>query len=529
MKELRSYLEGKWVQGTGKGSTLVNPATEEPVATASTEGFKFGPALEHARAAGATLRKMTFAQRGEVIRALSRAIHGARDELLTMAIQNGGNTRSDAKFDVDGASGTLAAYADLAAELGDRTVLPDGDAIQLGRSARLFGQHAFVPREGVAVHVNAFNFPAWGLGEKAAVALLAGMPIVVKPATSTALVAARIAELFVECGALPTGTFGFVAGSPGDLLEHLTGQDVLAFTGGSSTGITLRKGNAVLAHGVRVNVEADSLNAAVLGPDVDEGSDVMNLFVADVARDMTQKTGQKCTAIRRVYVPRGKVGAVVDLLKERLAAVKVGDPSRDEVTMGPVATAQQLADVRSGIAKLETCGKAVFGSAAAVEPLGGTKGKGFFVSPVLLVNEAPKAGDAVHGHEVFGPVATVMPYDGTAQAAASLVGAGGGGLVSSVYSDDRDFLRGFVLGIAPFHGRVVVGSSKIAAQAVPPGLVLPTLVHGGPGRAGGGEELGGRRGLAFYQQRVALQGDRALLDQILGVSGAPGAASPRST
>jgi len=522
---LESFLQGKWMKGTGRAATLVNPTTEEPVAAASTEGLDFGAAMAFARGVGGpNLRRMTFAQRGEVLRAMSRAIHAHRDELIGLAIQNGGNTRSDAKFDIDGASGTLAAYADLAATLGDSPALADGDGVQLGRSARLFGAHVYVPRHGVAVHVNAFNFPAWGLAEKAATALLAGMPVVSKPATSTALVSYRIVQILVEAGALPEGALSFVAGSPGDLLDHLGGQDVLAFTGSGDTGATLRAGKAVLASSVRVNVEADSLNAAVLGPDVDDG-DVMNLFVADVVRDMTQKTGQKCTAIRRVYAPAARVDAVIERLRERLAAVKVGDPSREEVTMGPVATAQQLRDVRAGIAKLRATARVVFGddgNESRVDAIGAPPGRGFFSNPVLLHAASPDPSDAVHNHEVFGPVATVMPYDGSAAEAARLVAAGGGGLVSSVYSDDKSFVRDAVLGIAPFHGRVTVGSAKIAAQAVPPGTVLPQLVHGGPGRAGSGEELGGRRGLAFYMQRVALQGDRALIETIAG----PAAAKP---
>lgn len=515
MKELSSYLGGKWRRGTGQAQTLCNPATEAPLATTCTGALDFGDALDHARAAGAVLRAMGFGERGQAIRALSRALWSAREELITLAIDNGGNTRGDAKFDIDGAIGTLAAYADLAAELGERRMLVDGEGVQLGKGARLFGQHLQLPRQGVAVQVNAFNFPAWGFAEKAAVALLAGMPVLVKPATSTSLLAVRVMELFVEAAALPPRTISLVAGAPGDLLDHLRGQDVLSFTGGSATGAALRSGAAALAHSVRVNVEADSLNAAVLAPDVEEGSDVWRLFLGDVVRDMTQKAGQKCTAIRRVYVPGAKLDAVVAALVERLSAIKVGDPARDDVDMGPLASAQQRADVVLGIARLAACSKIVHGG-GEVEPLGVSKGKGFFVGPTLLVSREPRAGDAVHEHEVFGPVSTVMPYDGTAAGAAALVRAGGGGLVSSVYGDDKLFLKDLVLAIAPFHGRVTIGSSKIAAAALPPGMVLPSLVHGGPGRAGGGEELGGRRGLAFYLQRVALQGDRALLESIAG-------------
>ncbi|MBK8218043.1 MAG: 3,4-dehydroadipyl-CoA semialdehyde dehydrogenase [Myxococcales bacterium] len=518
MNELASYLSGEWARGTGKGAELVDPSTEAVVATVSTEGLDLAKALAFARTTGGpALRAMTFAQRGEMIRALSKAIYEKRDELIGLAIANGGNTRSDAKFDIDGATGTLAYYADLGKELGDRTVLVDGDAVQLGRSARLFGAHVLTPRHGVAVHVNAFNFPAWGLAEKAAVALLAGMPVFCKPATSTGLVAHRIAEIMVASGALPTGAFSFLAGGVGDLMSHLEAQDVLAFTGGSTTGRTLRALEAVVGKAVRINVEADSLNAAVLGPDVELGSDLENLFTADVFRDIQQKTGQKCTAIRRVYVPRERLAEMADLLAERLRGVKVGVPSRDDVTMGPLATKNQLRDVREGAKRIAACAKLVHGSIDAVDALGREGDKGFFMSPLLFVNATPDAGDVVHNHEVFGPCATVMPYDGTGEDAARMVAAGGGGLVSSVYSDDAAFQRAAVLGIAPFHGRVTLGTSKVASQAVPPGTVMPQLVHGGPGRAGGGEELGARRGLSFYMQRTALQGDRAVLEALSGL------------
>ncbi len=516
MIELASHVCGRWVGGKGKAQTLVNPSTEEALATASSEGVDFGAALSFARdRGGPALRAMTFKQRGELLRAMSRAIHGKRDELIGLAIANGGNTRSDAKFDIDGATGTLAAYADLGAELGDATVLVDGEGVQLGRSPRLFGQHVHVARHGVAVHVNAFNFPAWGLGEKAACALLAGMPVIAKPATSTALVAFRIVQILVEEKVLPEGVLSLVCGSAGDLLDRLGGQDVLAFTGGSATAAQLRAGKAFTHASAHVNVEADSLNAAVLGPDVGEGSDVMNLFVNDVVRDATQKTGQKCTAIRRVYVPADRVDAVLEAVRERFSAVKVGDPSREDVTMGPVSTRPQLDDVRAGIARLQASARTVCGGPGPVDALG-SGGKGFFVAPTLVHAPEPRPDDAAHQHEVFGPVVTVMPYDGTAAGAATVVAWGGGGLVTSVYSDDKDFTRDAVLGIAPLNGRVTLGSSKIAAQAVPPGTVLPQLLHGGPGRAGGGEELGGRRGLGLYLQRVALQGDRALVEAIAG-------------
>jgi oxepin-CoA hydrolase/3-oxo-5,6-dehydrosuberyl-CoA semialdehyde dehydrogenase len=523
MIELASYVGGRWVAGKGSPATLVNPSTEEPLATASTEGVDFGAALSFARdRGGPALRAMSFRERGELLRAMSRAIFARRDDLIALAVANGGSTRSDAKFDIDGATATLTAYADLAQELGDVKVLVDGDGVALGRSARLFGQHVHVPREGVAVHINAFNFPAWGLGEKAACALLAGMPVIVKPATSTAMVAHLIVKILVEGAVLPEGALSLVCGPSGDLLDRLGGQDVLAFTGSSETAATLRAGRAFVRASSHLNVEADSLNTAVLGPDAEDGADLVNLFVNDVVRDMTQKAGQKCTAIRRVYVPAAKLVPVLERLVDRLASVRVGDPAREEVTMGPVATAKQLGDVREGIRALSACARVVCGGPDAVEAVGVEAGKGYFVAPTLLHAAEPRPGDAVHEREVFGPVATVMPYDGSPGEAVKLVAAGGGGLVSSVYSDDKEFVRAAVLGIAPLTGRVTIGSSKVASQAIPPGTVLPQLVHGGPGRAGGGEELGGRRGLALYMQRVALQGDRAIVEYIAGKGDARG-------
>jgi oxepin-CoA hydrolase/3-oxo-5,6-dehydrosuberyl-CoA semialdehyde dehydrogenase len=514
MEILESYVGGEWVRGKGSEQTLVDPTTEAPLAATSTAGIDWARAVAFARTEGGpVLRAMTFAERASLLRAMARAIHGARDALIEAAIANGGNTRGDAKFDIDGASGTLAAYADLGASLGDARVLLDGEGVQLGRSPRFFGQHALVPRTGVAVHVNAFNFPAWGLGEKAACALLAGMPVIAKPATSTALVAYRIAKLVADL--LPRGAFSFVAGPPGDLLAGLGGEDCLAFTGSSDTAAKLRALPGVVRDSLRLNVEADSLNAAVLGPDVTPGSETWNLFLKDVVRDMTQKAGQKCTAIRRVFVPAAIAAEVRDELAARLGEVKVGNPALEGVTVGPLATAAQLRDGRAGVAKLAADARVVYG-AGPFEKVSVAGDKGFFLPPTLLFCDAPDAAKAVHEHEVFGPVATLLPYDGSARHAAALVAKGGGGLVCSIYSDDRAFVGDALLGVAPFHGRVVLGSEKIADQMPGPGTVLPQSIHGGPGRAGGGEELGGLRGLAFYSQRVAVQGARPMLEAILG-------------
>ena len=517
MLTLRSYVGGKWVEGKGDLQTLVNPATEEPLARAGTGGIDMAAALEHARSKGGpALRALSFAERGALLKAMSDVIQAHREEILDLAVKNGGNTRGDAKFDVDGATFTLSSYAQIGTALGAARFVVDGEGIPLGRTPRFHGQHIAVPRRGAAVHINAFNFPAWGFAEKAAVALLAGVPVVSKPATSSAMVAHRITELLVEKGVLPEGALSLLVGSAGDILEHVGPQDVVSFTGSGDTGAQIRSMANIIRNSIRVNVEADSLNAAILGPDAAPGSDTYDFFLKDVLRDMTQKAGQKCTAIRRILAPPSAVAQVRDDLVERLRAIVVGNPAQDGVRMGPVATAGQLKDVREGIGQLAADGRIAFGSATEVKAVGAPEGKGFFVSPVLLEVEPGAAAPTVHSREVFGPVATVVPYAGTAEDAAEIVSRGSGGLVSSVYSEDTTFTSELVLGLAPYHGRVFLGSAKIAEASPGPGTVLPLLVHGGPGRAGGGEELGGLRGLGFYLQRVALEGSRPVIDRITG-------------
>ena len=515
MTKLKSYLSGIWQDGEGAGEALLNPATEEVLGHASTDGLDRKQALEFARGQGGpALRALTFKQRGDLIQKTASLLQKNRDELIGLAVTNGGNTRSDAKFDVDGAIATLQAYAEIGAALGERTVLRDGEPIQLGRAPRLVGQHVLVTRQGVAVQVNAFNFPAWGLAEKAAVALLAGMPVLTKPATSSSLVAHRLFELLVEAKVWPEGALSLLMGRAGDLTAHLQGQDCLAFTGGASTASFLRTTKGVVDRGTRINVEADSLNAAVLGPDIMPEDETYDFFLKDVLRDITQKAGQKCTAIRRIVVPEALSERVRDDLADRLAAVVVGNPATPGVRMGPVATASQRAAALAGIALLARDGRIVH-SRPGLKPEGVPEGIGFFVSPTLLEVEPEAAAPSVHSHEVFGPVATIVPYDGSAAHAVALVSRAMGGLVSSVYSEDTGFVSDTTLGLAPFHGRLFLGSVKIAEMSPGPGTVLPSLVHGGPGRAGNGEELGGERGLAFYMQRTAIEGSRPVIDRIL--------------
>ena len=521
MTKLKSYLCGVWQDGQTEGEPLFNPATEDVLAYVSADGLDRKAALDFARVQGGmALRALTFRQRGEMVQQTAALLQKNRDELIGLAMTNGGNTRSDAKFDVDGAIATLQAFAELGLSLGDRRMLRDGDAIQLGRSPRLVGQHIRVTRHGVAVHVNAFNFPAWGLAEKAAVALLAGMPVLTKPATSSSLVAHRLFELLIEAGIWPTGSLSLLMGRAGDLTDHLEGQDCLAFTGGASTAALLRNTRGVVERGARINVEADSLNAAVLGPDASPGSEIYDFFIKDVLRDMTQKAGQKCTAIRRILVPEGLSESFRDDLADRLEAIVVGNPATEGVRMGPLATAGQKAAVLEGLSLLARDGRLVH-SRPGIKAEGVPDGKGFFVSPTLLEVEPGAEAPNVHSHEVFGPAATIVPYDGSAAQAVELISRGAGGLVSSIYSEDVPFVSGAALGLAPFHGRLFLGSVKIAEMSPGPGTVLPSLVHGGPGRAGNGEELGGERGLAFYMQRTAIEGSRPVIDRILKQGGEP--------
>jgi oxepin-CoA hydrolase/3-oxo-5,6-dehydrosuberyl-CoA semialdehyde dehydrogenase len=465
---------------------------------------------------------MNYASRGSFLLAAGKAIHAHRDELIGLAVQNGGNTRGDAKFDIDGAIATLTAYGELGQRLGEVNYLRDGEGEQPTRSAKLWGEHLWLPRCGVAVHINAFNFPAWGLCEKAAVAWLCGLPVIAKPATSTALLAYRIVEIWAQGQILPAGALTFLPGSLGNLLDLLGEQDVLAFTGSNETAQFLRRHRAVVEAGVRLNVEADSLNAAVLGPDGEEGSEVYDLFVTDVVRDITQKAGQKCTAIRRIYVPAARLDAVVADLESRLSGVRVGNPQDERVTMGPVATRAQLESVRSGINTLAQSAATTIalGGSAPLDGVGAPAGRGYFVRPTLLICRGGEPKSAIDQHEVFGPVATLLPYASPGEVI-TRVRRGGGCLVTSLYSDDRAFVPELVLGLGPYHGRLFLGSAKLAGQSPGPGTALPALNHGGPGRAGDGHELGGVRGLELYLQRCAVMGYKPTVESLLSGAARP--------
>ena len=516
MKILSSYIAGTWSEGAGEGTGLYNPVTEELVARTSTEGIAIRDAFASARTAGlSTLQGMTFSQRGELLEAMSKSIHAARETLIEIGRVNGGNTRGDAKFDIDGATGTLMYYAKLGAKLGDRRILADGDAITIG-GARMQGQHVMTTKPGVAVHINAFNFPVWGFAEKAACALLAGMPVISKPATATAWMTWHAIQVLDQDGLIPEGVVSLICGSARDLLDHVEWSDVVAFTGGAETAHTIRTHPRVLETGATVNIEADSLNSTVLGPNPDD--ETYDAFIRDVHREMIQKTGQKCTATRRVFVPADRIEEVIEDLSERLDTTTVGDPSLEGVHMGPLSTMAQKRAALEGIDKLLTEARIVYGHPTEGEIKGVSNQTGAFILPTLLLSESPDEAVYAHSVEVFGPVVTLMPYSGSSEHVADLVRRGEGCLVTSVYGDDRPFLADMIERLSAWNGRLVLTDKKIAAKAYGPGMALPHLLHGGPGRAGGGEELGGLRGLRIYQQRTAIQGNGPLIARLLGVA-----------
>ena len=516
MKTLRSYVHGQWHEADSDFRTLVNPSTEEEIARASSHGVDFAAVLDHAhRVGGPALRAMTFAERAGLLKEMSKVIRENRDELLALSMENTGTTKADGAFDIDGATGTLAWYAGWGRKLGDGPLLAEGDGNQLARGPGFWGQHVLVPRRGAAVHINAFNFPAWGMAEKAACSILAGMPVITKPATATALVTERCVELILEADVLPEGALQMICGGTGDLLDRLGPLDVLAFTGSAATAAGLRDRDNLRRDNTRVNVEADSLNAAVLAPEISDAA--RELFYTDVVREMTQKSGQKCTAVRRILVPEGEMGAVQEALTSRLAEVVTGDPAADGVTMGPVATAQQLRDTVEGVAALAEAAEIVAGTGERVDGEGAPAGKGYFFAPTLLRAADALGAAVIHEREVFAPVATLLPYGGDAAEAAEIIALGGGTLVTSVYGDNAAWLGDFVAGVGSHTGRVYIGSEGSAGDAPGSGIAMPQCLHGGPGRAGGGEELGGSIGLKLYTQRLALQGNRPLVESLAGI------------
>jgi len=508
---LDSYLSGRWQRGQGIESILIDPVSGDELATVSAKGLDLNSALEFARREGQrSLRNMNYAERGKLVGAVADVLTANRARYEAIAIANSGNTKMDAAIDIDGGIGTLKYYARLGAGLGEARTLLDEKPVRLAKAENYQAIHLMVPRRGVAVHINAFNFPGWGLWEKAAVSLLAGVPVLAKPASATALLAHAMIKDVIAAGALPAGALSLLCGSAGGLLEALTSEDLVAFTGSADTAVRVRGHPNVVAKNVPVNIEADSINAALLAPDASPAGAAFDAFVRETVREMTVKAGQKCTAIRRIFVPAEMADAVADALSGKLKTTKVGDPRQADTRMGPLVTRAQQAAAFEGIRRLACEAAIVCGGADAPELDGIDKAKSAFVAPTLLRLKSTDNARAVHEVEVFGPAATIVPYRGE-QDAAALIARGGGSLVASVYGEDKDFLARMVSEIAPSHGRILAVDPAIATAHTGHGIVMPQCNHGGPGRAGAGEELGGLFGLRFYHQRLAVQGSSELL------------------
>jgi oxepin-CoA hydrolase/3-oxo-5,6-dehydrosuberyl-CoA semialdehyde dehydrogenase len=516
MQVLQSYVAGEWHTPSGEGVEVHDATTGEAVARVGSDGVDVAAALRYGREVGGpALRRLTFGQRAGILKALGGFLSEHKEDLYALSTA-AGSTRSDAWLDVEGGTGVLAVYASKGRkELPDATFLRDGEPEVLAKDGSFLGLHLLVPREGVAVLINAFNFPVWGMLEKVAPALLAGVPVLVKPATPTAYVAEAAVRLMVDSGALPDGAVQLVCGSLGDAFDHLTGQDSVFFTGSAATATKLRSHPVVLVQSVRFTAEADSLNASVLGPAAAPGTAEFDLYVKEVAREMTTKAGQRCTAIRRALVPAGLVDDVVSALSDRLAKVVVGDPRREEVRMGPLVSRDQRLEVERAVATLAGGAEvAVGGPDGKLEPLGGDPERGAFLAPTLLLARDATAS-AVHDVEPFGPVCTVLPYDGVDEAV-DLARLGKGSLVVSVFTPDAAEAGRLTLGLSAHHGRVLIVDERCGKTQTGHGSPMPHLVHGGPGRAGGGEELGGIRSVHHHLQRVAVQGSPDTLSALTG-------------
>ncbi|AWI86595.1 phenylacetic acid degradation bifunctional protein PaaZ (plasmid) [Alloyangia pacifica] len=522
-RRLESYMQGAWRAGDGEGKPLANAGTGSVHAYIGSEGLDFAGALAWGREVGGkAMRQYTIHERALMLKAIGLKLMEMKDEFYAESLATGATAR-DAWPDIDGGIGTMLTFASKARrELPNAKVIPEGAVEGLSRDGSFVAQHILVPVHGVAIHINAFNFPVWGMLEKIAPALIAGMPCLVKPASATAYLTELVVRRILEMGILPDGALQIVCGGVGDLLDHVTGQDIVTFTGSATTGCKLKSHPTIVENSVRFTMEADSLNAAILGPDAVPGTPEFDLFVKEVHREMTAKAGQKCTAIRRVLVPKAQERAVIEALSQRLAQTPAGLPDDANARMGALASLGDRDGVREKIAEIAREAEIVFGDPEKVELVSGDAEKGAFMNPVLLRCADPMTATAPHDIEAFGPVATVMGYEALDEAVV-LAMKGKGSLVSSVFTNDAEVASELVLGIAPFHGRVMLGNRDSAKSSTGHGAPLAPLVHGGPGRAGGGEEMGGMRGVKHFMMRTAVQGTPRLLSSVTGewVAGAP--------
>lgn len=515
MNKLQNYTQGQWTSGTGEGVPMFDAVTGEVIAYSDTTGINFEKTLQYGREKGEVLRKMTFQERGNMLKKLALYLNKRKEKFYEISYRTGA-TRIDSWIDIEGGFGNLFANASLRRQFPNQPYHVEGDPIDLSRGGSFMGHHILTPKRGVAIHINAFNFPVWGMLEKCAVNWMAGVPAVVKPATNTSFLTEAVVREIIASGILPEGALQLIAGSARNLLDFVTYQDVVTFTGSASTGRLLKTHPKIISESVPFNMEADSLNACVLGEDAVPGTPEFDLFIKEVSREMTVKAGQKCTAIRRVIVPENLVEDVQIALGKQLAKVVVGDPKLKEVRMGALVSKEQVAEVKDRVAELAQSAQIVYGHLDTIEVLGADADKGAFISPILLLSERPFQDQAVHEVEAFGPVSTLLPYKNLEEAI-SLAQMGKGSLVSSIVTNQDQIAKEYVVQAASHHGRILVINRESAKQSTGHGSPLPTLIHGGPGRAGGGEEMGGIRGITHYMQRTAIQGSPTTLTEITGI------------
>jgi oxepin-CoA hydrolase/3-oxo-5,6-dehydrosuberyl-CoA semialdehyde dehydrogenase len=506
MNRLKSYARGEWVEGSGTFTDLVHAVTGEKIGEASSEGLDFTGMLDYARKIGnPNMRKLTFHERARMLKEMAKYLLERKDEFYKLSEATGA-TKTDSWVDIEGGIGTFFAYSSKGRrEFPNETFYVDGAVEPLSKDNTFVGRHICVPLEGTAIHINAFNFPCWGMLEKLAPTFLAGMPAIVKPATITSYLTESMVRAMIESKILPEGALQLIVGSTGDLLDHVDSQDVVTFTGGATTGRKLKAGKAMIENSVRFNQEADSLNFSMLGPESGPGTDEFELFIREVVREMTTKPGHKCTAIRRTIVHDSMTGDVIDALSKRLASVRIGDPQVEGIRMGPLVGKSQVNDVRHNVECIRKETELVYGGDFDSFEVTGDKAKGAYFPTTLFYSDKPFDADAPHTIEAFGPVNTVMPYN-SIEEAIELAKLGRGSLVGSVFTSSPDFARDVVLGTASHHGRIMVMDKTASKASTGHGSPMPGLVHGGPGRAGGGEELGGARAALHYMQRTALQG-----------------------
>ncbi|MDX5448119.1 MAG: phenylacetic acid degradation bifunctional protein PaaZ [Bacteroidota bacterium] len=505
MSKIQNYILGGWTEGKGVEIVAHNAINGEVIGEVSSEGLDYAAILEYGRTVGGpNLRSMTFQERGLMLKKLALYLLGRKEELYKISYATGA-TRIDSWIDIEGGIGNLFANASLRRQFPNLPYHVDGEYVPLSKGGTFIGHHIMVPRHGVAVHINAFNFPVWGMLEKVAVNLLAGVPAVVKPSEYTSFLAESCVRMIAESGILPEGSLQLVTGLGRGILDHVVNQDVVTFTGSAATGKKLKNLPRIVEESVHFNLEADSLNASVLGPDAKPGTAEFDLFVKEVHKEMTVKAGQKCTAIRRILVPEDLVEDVQIALGQRLAKTVIGDPSQEGVRMGALANRTQVERVRQSVERLMTSQEIVFGDLDKFDIVGADKEKGAFFSPILFRNNDPRKNTDVHEVEAFGPVSTLIPYRDL-QDAADLACMGKGSLVTSIVTADDNIARDFTIAAAHMHGRIMVLNEKCARESTGHGSPMPLLTHGGPGRAGGGEEMGGKRGVMHYLQRTAIQG-----------------------